>query len=148
MPDPTVTSDLSRVSYWSVKGGSDAAGLARQEVRQATSTDIMVLPTDLSEQNKYIIAKEVKSVTFQYSRDGQTFEEIWDGTNNGDGNFAPQEDGTPPGPPVAIKVRLAIRRTPSVGDPPPADGSQDLQFEQIIAIPGANNPNPRNPSNP
>ncbi len=142
--DPIVTSDLRRVSYWLVNNGTEPAGLARQEVKQATSTDIMVLPTDLSDQNSYLIAKEVKSVTFQYTQDGQTFLDTWDGTTFLQGGA---EDGTPPGPPLAIKVRIAIRRTPAVGDPPPSDGSQDLQFEQIIAIPGANNPNPRIPSN-
>jgi hypothetical protein len=148
VPDPIVTSDLRRVSYWLINnGGAEPAGLARQEVKQATSTDIIVLPTDLSDQNNYLIAKEVKSVTFQYTPDGQNYLDTWDGTYNGGGTSGAGEDGTPPGPPLAIRVRIAIRRTPSVGDPPPSDGSQDLQFEQIIAIPGANNPNPFIPSN-
>jgi hypothetical protein len=96
--------DLRRIGYWLVPGGK---GLARQVLDGPTSTDVQStgLPdlTGLPEQEKYIIARDVTSVTFQYW-DGSQYQDTWDGTQVG-------SDGmTPIGPPLAIAVTVEVRQ--------------------------------------
>jgi hypothetical protein len=92
-----VVSDLRRVTWWM----SDK-GLARQEIRIATSDDALnALAPDLNDTFSKVVAGEVKSLTFQYW-DGTTWQDSWDGTQ-------PGADGTSPmGPPQAISIVMDI----------------------------------------
>jgi hypothetical protein len=134
-----IVSDLRRVDYWLVTSGSQTIGLARREIKLATSADIDLDPSEISEQEKYIIAREVTGVTFEF-HDGQGWQSEWDGSQP-----KSVDDGTPLGPPAAIKITLTIRNTASklfatnaleVGGP-------DLTFVHVIAVPGSNNFTPK-----
>jgi hypothetical protein len=137
VPDPIITSDVNRTAYWIVTNGSDTVGLARAEIRQATSPDSDTLdPTTLPDQNKYVIAPEVKGIKFEY----------FDGTNwlpegsTWDGTFSPSTDGsTPPqGPPAAIRITITLKRNLNKGaapDPPDVDGPTYLH---VVALPTSN----------
>src|SRR5262249_60564783 len=106
VPDPVITSDVQRTAYWVVANGTDAVGLARAEIRQATSPDSDTVDlTALVEQNKYVIAPEVKSVLFE-DFDGTTWQASWDGT------FSASTDGSSPpqGPPAAIRITITLKR--------------------------------------
>jgi hypothetical protein len=124
-----VVSDLRRITYW-LAGDSDVPlGLARQEVKVATSDDATgpLLPEGADEVG-FLIAEEVKSLQFSYW-DGTAWGETWDGSALG-------SDGkTPIGPPLAIAIVVGIA-------PPSAyrgGGEPVLQyFRQVIAIPVAN----------
>jgi prepilin-type N-terminal cleavage/methylation domain-containing protein len=128
-----INSDLRTVSLWLVMNGSDAAGLARNETKQATSQDIDTLPTDLPNQSDLVFAKEVKNIMFEYF-DGTSWQTEWDGS------AAAGEDGSSRvGPPAAIRVTLTLRRN---NDPNAAavaqDGDLGPTFQQIIALPASN----------
>lgn len=121
-PDPTNTtgfSDLRRISYWLVDGG----GLARQEFLQVTSDDaINLVPPNIPNEAGYVIAEEVKSVTFSYF-DGQAWQDTWDGTEVG------SDLQTPIGPPVAIAITLGLV----------LPGSPDVKnYRHVVYIPAAN----------
>jgi hypothetical protein len=122
---PTV-SDLRRITYWLAGGSGDAtAGLARQEVKVATSDDaINSMPPDIPDELTYVIAEEVKSLEFQYF-DGTNWQTSWDGTALG-------SDGmTPMGPPLAIQIKVGI--SPKNGDP------DNLKYyRHVVTIPTAN----------
>ena len=81
--DPTLQatiSDLRRISYWMTDGG-----LARQELKQATTNDLNYTPPDVPDPTTYtIIAPEVKDISFQYF-DGMSWQDSWDGTTLGGG---------------------------------------------------------------
>jgi prepilin-type N-terminal cleavage/methylation domain-containing protein len=106
--DPTQSvpaSDLRRVSYWLASSG----GLARQEVPVLTAQDMLNLaPTVSGDESSYVIADEVKSLTFQYF-DGQNWNDTWDGSQSGTDNV------TVMGPPVAIQISIDIAST-ATGD--------------------------------
>jgi type II secretory pathway pseudopilin PulG len=93
--------DLRRITYWLSQGGA-TTGLARQEVHQITAEDAMsVLPPAVPNEESFVIAPEVKSLTFQYF-DGVEWRQDWDGS-------APGADGTTPaGPPAAIAFDMSI----------------------------------------
>ncbi len=121
-PDPTNTtgfSDLRRISYWLV----DGVGLARQEFLQVTSDDeFNLVPPNVPNEASYVIAEEVKSVTFSYF-DGQAWQDTWDGTEVG------SDLQTPIGPPVAIAITLGLA----------LPGSPDVKnYRHVVYIPAAN----------
>lgn len=117
--NPLGISDLRRISYWLV----DGAGLARQEVYQVTSDDVMnAVPPNIPDEANYVIAEEVKSLGFSYF-DGTSWQDTWDGTAIG-------ADGqTPIGPPLAIAINLAIAQP----------GTQNVKnYRHVVFIPMAN----------
>jgi prepilin-type N-terminal cleavage/methylation domain-containing protein len=126
--DPTIpaqVTDMRRITYWLVGAGSDTPqGLARQEINLIASDDQMsALPPDIPDEANFVLAPEVKSVTFSYW-DGTSWYDTWDGTQ-------PGSDGTTPmGPPMLIAIVLGIA---------PADGQGDLKtYRHSIALPTAN----------
>src|SRR5262249_38070940 len=97
---PTV-SDLRRISYWYIDDPTNS-GLAMQEVKGATSSDLDSRPPDVPNPTDCIIAPEVKAVVFEYF-DGQTWQTSWSGS-------AMAADGqTPLGPPAAIRITLTLK---------------------------------------
>jgi hypothetical protein len=138
VPDPIVISDVSRVNYWLITNGSDTVGLARQEIKQATSLDIDLALTDIANPNQYLISDEVKNILFEYF-DGTTWQPTWDGSTLG----GPMGN-TPIGPPVAIRVTLTLRRntkqTETISDYP--DDATNT-YVHVIPLPTSNNPAPR-----
>jgi hypothetical protein len=138
VPDPIIRSDVTRINYWLIPNGADALGLARQEIKQATSADIDLALTDISNPNQYLISDEVKNVLFEYY-DGTTWLPQWDGHAMG----GPASD-TRIGPPAAIRVTLTLRRntkkTETVSDNP--DDATNT-YVHVIALPTSNNPAPR-----
>lgn len=126
LPTPAL-GDLLRVSYWVAYGADGPIGLARQEVKIATSYDALsVLPFDGPNQEQYIIAPKVVQVSFEYF-DGTAWSATWDG-----GQFG--TDGkTPLGPPRAIAVMMVVRSTDMI------DGDYQYKtYRQVIALPAAN----------
>jgi hypothetical protein len=105
--DPTVqasVSDLRRISYWMFGTSGKDTGMARQEVKLATSDDgIAAMNTELPQDPSFIFAPQVRSVTFQYyDPTNQAWVDQWDGT-------ATASDGkTPLGPPAGIAITLEI----------------------------------------
>src|SRR5262249_50551375 len=126
--NPEIVSDLRRVSYWVISGGDQPLGLARMEIKPVTSDDAQALvPPDVPDEQSYLIAEEVKSLTFSYF-DGTSWQDTWDGTQ-------PGADGvTPMGPPNAIAIVLGISR-PGEKNPDPANLKY---YRHVIAIPTAN----------
>jgi hypothetical protein len=136
--------DLRRIDYWLVSSGDTVLGLARREIKMATSDDIDTEPSEISEQEKYIIAPEVKSLTFQF-HNGQSWTEEWDGSAPKDLSGA---DGTPNGPPAAVKITMKIQRkmnkllTPNAAETlGPA-----VQYTFVVAVPTSNNFTPKTTS--
>jgi prepilin-type N-terminal cleavage/methylation domain-containing protein len=108
--------DLRRITYWLAGGGGTPLGLARQELKLVTSDDANDVPPDVPDEASYVIADEVKSLTFSYF-DGNAWQDSWDGT-------MPGADGmTPMGPPLAIAITVGI----SSGSPNPSDGEQNIK---------------------
>ncbi len=125
-PMEDISSDLRCVMYWVVMNGSEPAGLARYELKQATAQDIDFAPTNLSDQNKYIIAPEVKSILFEYWN-GTSWQTTWIGSDPA------SEDGSIPlGPPAAIRVNVTFRRSA-------ADSSDGPTYQNVFALPTGNN---------
>ena len=137
-PQGEITSDLRRINYWLVRSGPETIGLARREIKLATATDIDAGAADVSEAEKYIIAREVKDITFEFF-DGKSWQGSWDGA-------APvsAEVNTPMGPPAAVKITVTLRRNvnkalaidPNVTLP-------DIVYSHVIAVPAANNFTPK-----
>jgi hypothetical protein len=122
--NPQVISDLRRITYWLVEGG----GLARQDIMLA-SNDPTATATPPADEESYIIAEEVKSLSFSYF-DGANWTDTWDGTTAG-------PDGvTPIGPPVAIGITLGIS-FPS--HDARAEGEPEIKtYRHVVVIPSAN----------
>ncbi len=119
-------SDLRRITYWIAGGGGDGGGLARQEVKVATSDDALTtMPPDIPDETSYVIAEEVRSLEISYF-DGTNWQQTWDGTT-------PGTDGvTPMGPPLAIQIRVGIRQMGATND-------DDLKYyTHVVQIPTAN----------
>jgi hypothetical protein len=131
-PSAPVVSDLRRVTYWLAGGTGSSMGLARQEVKVPTSDDqINTLPPNVGDEGSFVIAPQVKGLTFEYF-DGTTWQVSWDGTQVG-------SDGqTPIGPPLAIRITLTIAGPATGAGTPGADQT----YQHVVAIPTANNPNP------
>ena len=135
--DPTqqsTVSDLARISYWMVNGGQDSlsqsAGLARQELKQATSNDLASIPPDV-DPSTYTLTPEVKDIQFQYF-DGVSWNDTWDGTTLG----GPTGE-IPIGPPAAIKITLTFFRR-GIDNTDLQDSSLP-QYQHVVAIPAGNN---------
>jgi prepilin-type N-terminal cleavage/methylation domain-containing protein len=129
--DPTQQAtlcDLRRISYWYV--GGDKPGLARQELLQATSNDLNIFPTDVSDPSSYVIAPEVKDISFQFF-DGVNWQDSWDGTTPAGLNDLPM------GPPSAVKITLTFNRRASDNTELPDD--QLPKYSHVVAIPAGNN---------
>jgi len=125
--NPTLTSDLRRVTYWLVAG----KGLARQETTVVTGTDVTsssppAIPPSVSDPEPYIIAPEVKSFSLEYY-DGSTWQSSWDGTTTD------STTGYPIGPPMAIAVTITLE-IPSHGGGKP----KQVTRRHVVAIPTAN----------
>lgn len=121
---PPVVSDLRRISYWLIGGADNPAGLARQEAPIITSEDALQnLPPGLENESAFLIAEEVRSLSFQYF-DGAGWQDTWDSTT-------PGADGvTPIGSPRAIAVIIGVAR-------PGAAGNVKV-YRHVIAIQSAN----------
>jgi prepilin-type N-terminal cleavage/methylation domain-containing protein len=118
-----VASDLRRVTYWMASSG----GLARQEIKLATSDDALVtVPPNIPDEANLVIADEVQGVTFRYF-DGTAWQDSWDGT-------ASSSSGSPTGPPLAVEITLVIA-TPSSQT---GDTSNLKTYRHVVAIPTAN----------
>jgi hypothetical protein len=126
-PNMPIFADLRRVTWWLADGPS-GSGLARQEVKLATSDDALSAPApDLGDGYSKLVAKEAKSVTFQYfDVSQQGWVDSWDGTQAG-------PDGvTPIGPPAAISIVIEIAT-------PNSEGNPTLKtYRHIVALPTAN----------
>lgn len=134
-----VTSDLRRINYWIVSNGADTLGLARAEFKLATSADADQLPSALDDQAKYVIASQVKNITFEYydgSRGGggDNWMGSWDG-----GEVASLDGASlPTGPPAAIRITITLRRSVkgmAATDTPSGDGPT---YRHVVAIPASN----------
>ncbi len=120
-----LVSDLRRVDYW-LAGGQ---GLCRQEQRVITSQDVLNQAAPTGDPAQYLLAAEVRDVTFRYF-DGSSWQTSWDSTTMG-------ADGvTPIGSPRAIEVRLGVL--------PPRSISSDSKepelkyYRHVVFIPTAN----------
>lgn len=123
-PQP-LAADVRQVVYW--LAGSGNGGLARQEITMVSSTDSSVIwpPPD---ETPYIIAEEVKNITFSFF-DGESWNDTWDGST-----FGP--DGvTPIGPPMAIAmdIDIATQNSSAGGDAAPVIKT----YHHVVAIPTA-----------
>jgi hypothetical protein len=122
-----LVSDLRRITYW-LAGSPDAPlGLARQEIKIATSADALT-PFDPSQvdEKACVLAEEVVGLSFQYF-DGSDWLDSWDGTQV-------QADGqTPLGPPLAVAINLTLRRNTENGE------DNTVNYRYVIALPTANN---------
>jgi hypothetical protein len=126
-PNMPIFSDLRRVTWW-LADGAGGSGLARQEIPLATSDDALNAPApDLADGYSKLVAREVKSLTFQYfDVTQQSWVDSWDGTQAG-------PDGkTPIGPPAAVKIIVEIALPNSDGEP------VRKTFQHIVALPTAN----------
>src|SRR5207253_2768414 len=133
-----LVSDLRFVYYWLVSDGS-TTGLARREVTMVTASDPNVDPTTLPDQEKYIIAPEVRDMLLEY----------WGGSDSGwlaswDGASAGADGSTPQGPPAAIRVTLKVVVRPARGDDP----ERVQEFQHVVGIPTANIVQPAGSTNP
>lgn len=121
-------SDLRRITYWLAGGGDAPLGLARQVVQQVTSEELMsALPPDVGDEAMYVLAAEVRSLSFSFF-DGTQWLDTWDGTQVG-------ADGmTPVGPPVAIAIMIGIAggRGANVGP------DNVKVYRHVVMIPTAN----------
>jgi prepilin-type N-terminal cleavage/methylation domain-containing protein len=121
-----VASDLRRVVYWMASTG----GLARQEIKLATSDDALVtVPPDIPDEANLVIAEEVQSLTFRYF-DGTAWQDSWDGTQ------ASSTSSSPMGPPLAVEITLVIA-TPS-SQSQIGDTANVKTYRHVVAIPTAN----------
>jgi hypothetical protein len=136
--DPTVqasVSDLRRITYWMFGASNTDKGLARQEIKVATSDDgIAAMNVELPQDPSYIFAPRVTSVTFQYyDPTNQAWVDQWDGTGTA-------SDGvTPLGPPAGIAITLEITLPQSN----PFRTSGDVRtktFRHVVPLQTANGP--------
>lgn len=125
---PPVVSDLRRITYWLAGGEGAPLGLARQEVKVATSDDALnSMPPDIPDEASYVVAEEVRSLSFSYF-DGSAWQDSWDGTAAG-------SDGqTPQGPPVLIAIVIGVA-VPGKGK-----GGEPVikQYRHVVAVQAAN----------
>jgi prepilin-type N-terminal cleavage/methylation domain-containing protein len=126
---PPTVGDVRRISYWLAGGEGSPAGLARQDVPVSTGDDALEnLPPGLDNEGSYIIADEVRGLSFQYF-DGQQWWDTWDSTQ-------PGPDGvTPIGSPAAISVTVTVA-VPHTAGQPGADSART--YHHTLYIPSAN----------
>jgi hypothetical protein len=114
--------------------GADT-GLARQEVKVATSDDgIAAMNTELPQDPSNIFAPQVTSLTFQYyDPTNQAWVDQWDGT-------ATASDGkTPLGPPAGIAITLEIA-LPHSGIFRSSGDVKTKTFRHVVPMQTANGP--------
>jgi prepilin-type N-terminal cleavage/methylation domain-containing protein len=123
-----VLSDLRCITYWLAGGGDQPLGLARQEIKIATSSDLLSnLPPNIPDEASHVIAEEVKRLSFSYF-DGSNWQDTWDGTALGPDN------ATPIGPPVAIAITIGVAPSSAAGQ-----GTSNLKtYRHVVLIPTAN----------
>jgi hypothetical protein len=121
--------DQRRIAYWLSSTGS---GLARQDMPLVTSDDAGSAPGSVDNEDQYVIASEVQSLTFSYF-DGTSWNDTWSGSTAGG------PDNVPIGPPVAIAVTIGMAPP---GTPPGAnvDQSNLKTYRHVIFIPTSNGP--------
>jgi hypothetical protein len=126
--DPRPLSDERTVTYW--LAGSGAGGLARQEIKQVTSSDALSnLAPNVSDEGSFVIAPEVASLVFRYF-DGTNWNDSWAGTTAG-------PDGTTPiGPPLAIEITLGV--VVATQDDNPDAEKQTKTYRRVVFLPTAN----------
>ncbi len=124
-----ISSDTRRISYWLVGDSGNGLGLAKQEVQQVTSDDaVQNYPPGIDNENSFIIADEVRSLTFSYF-DGTNWSDTWFSTDMG-------ADGvTPTGPPVAVSIEIELPGTGGPDVPP-------KRYRHFVAIITANGTTP------
>jgi hypothetical protein len=116
-----------KVCYWLAGGADGPLGLARQEVKLATSPDGLAIEVPADEA-AYVIAPEVTNLVFEYF-DGSTWQPVWDG-------MALLEDGkTPVGPPVAIAITISIGTTRETATGPLL---RQTTVRHVVQLPTAN----------
>jgi hypothetical protein len=122
-----LVSDERRISYWLAGDAGSPLGLARQELKQVTSDDANITPPSVPDEAAYVIAEEVKSLTFQYF-DGTSWQDTWDGTQPG------ADGSTPMGPPLAIAITLGVAEPGN-----DAGGQPNLKlYRHVVSIMTAN----------
>jgi prepilin-type N-terminal cleavage/methylation domain-containing protein len=128
-----VSSDVRRITYWLAGGRGSPLGLARQEIKQATSDNAMnSMTADIPDEGSFVIAEEVQSVAFRYF-DGTSWQDSWDGTQA-------DTSGASIGPPQAVEITVSIL--------PPNSGSSTgaspglKTYRHVVAIPTANGATP------
>jgi len=128
-----VSSDVRRITYWLAGGSGSPLGLARQEIKQATSDDAQnSMTADIPDEGSLVIADEVQSVAFRYF-DGTSWQDSWDGTQA-------DTSGASIGPPQAVEITVSIL--------PPNSGSSTgaspglKTYRHVVAIPTANGATP------
>ena len=126
--------DLRRIAYWIVMNGNKSLGLARHETRQATASEIDLALTELPDQEKYVIAKEVKTIQFEYhgGNNAGDWQQFWNGAEP-----ILIEEGTTLGPPAAIKITLTLKQTLAPGATD--DDDTGPSYVHIVALPTGNN---------
>jgi type II secretory pathway pseudopilin PulG len=131
-----VSSDLRRVAIWLVSNGTEPIGLARHELKQATSADLEKAFTDLPDQEKLVFAREVVNISFEYY---DTTTASW--LTEWDGSAPAGEDGSSfVGPPAAIRVTITLRKHNNPIDAALAvDNVQGPTYTHTIALPTSNN---------
>jgi prepilin-type N-terminal cleavage/methylation domain-containing protein len=132
--NPPLVSDLRLVTYWLVgSSGGNGAGLARAELKVATSDDVQTFlqnvtggSFDMSGVDGYknVLSEDVTDLSFQYF-DGQNWQDSWDGTQ------LQSDNKTQMGPPAAVAINLTVRR--------PGTTNQTQTYRHVVAIPTANN---------
>jgi len=133
---PTLTSDLRRVTYWVIPG----KGLARFEETQVTGGDVFTtppnIPPSVDNPESSIIAREVKSISFEYY-DGSTWQQSWDGTT-----VDPSGNTTRPiGPPAAVAFTITLTV-------PNGQKNRDVTYRHVVAVQTANNFAAASPTTP
>jgi type II secretory pathway pseudopilin PulG len=119
-------SDLRRITWWLAGGPEAPLGLARQEIKVATSDDALgPRPPDVDDEAAHVYVEEVKSLKFSYF-DGNEWLDSWDGTALGSDNR------TPIGPPRAIAIVIGL------APPGRPDDTTELQYyRHVVALPTA-----------
>ncbi len=130
--DP-ILSDQRVVSYWLAGASGDSSlGLARREVSLVTSDEAQLLAPDIPDEMNYVIAPEVKSLSFRYL-DPQKNAWLDEGSRWPD-DATGYDGSTPTGPPVAVEITLEIakvRRSSRVKE-------SVRKYRQVVFIPTAN----------
>lgn len=116
---PTGVCDQRRICYWLVGSGDPPLGLARQELKLVNSEEALTsLPPDIPDAESYIMAEEVKSLTFNYFNG--SWQDSWNSSLSG------SDSTTSQGPPLAIAIELGI------GSP----GSANWRtYRHVVSIP-------------
>jgi hypothetical protein len=122
-----VSSDLRSLSIWLV----DGMGLARSETSAVTGDAAPTGQPDFSDPQQYVFAPEVVDIEFKYF-DGVDWLTSWDG-----GQLGGNDGNTPIGPPLAIRIRLTLRRGPAAR--PGDDANTDtVSYVHVVTLPASN----------